>query len=99
MSREKRKRALGVALGLFGLLATSGTAAAWELALDGRQVQSTELVSFWQQAWFGVREFLGVATSATAPDSGQPQSPPSEPSTPGDADNHAGHSVIIDPNG
>ena len=98
MSREKRRKVLGATLVLLGLFAGSGTAMAWEPPFVGWHVPSAEMSRFWRQAWSGVLEIWGVATSAIASDAGQTQIPSSVPNTPGDH-NHAEHSIMIDPNG
>lgn len=99
MSRENRRKALSAALGLLGLLAASGTAAAWELPLDRWHFQGAEIGRLWQQAWSGVGEILGVAATVLVPDAGQGQSPSSATNALGTPGNNSEHSAGIDPNG
>lgn len=94
MSRENRRKAVGIALVLIGLLAGPGTAAAWDLPLSGLRSQSAEVNRLWRQAWSKV-EALWSATTSTA-DPASTTSP--APAPPGGGSN-AEHSSGIDPNG
>lgn len=99
MSRENRRKVLGAALGLLWLLAGSGTAAAWDSPLDRWHFQSAEIGRFWQEAWSGVQAIWSKTNFGGEPDSGQTSTTAPGPANPSDPENHAEHSVGIDPNG
>lgn len=100
MSRENRMKVLGVALGLFGLLAPSGPAAAWELSLDGWYAQGEAVGQFWQLAWSGVQSIWGATSLGSDPNyAGEPGPAPLDSGTQCVSGDCAEHSAGIDPNG
>lgn len=89
---------MGVVLGLLGLLAASGTANAWELRVAD-YTQGAGIGRFLQQTWSGIQAIWSKANFDGEPDYGQTSIASPAPGISSDPENHAEHSVGIDPNG